>query len=74
LNTFYIDPEWPAEIVQVSHINNSGDVGNKEGNTWGNEAGFGTDRVQAHRPSLPSILLANVQYLENKLDHIRARI
>jgi len=30
--------------------------------------------VQAHRPPLPSILLANVQSLENKLDDIRVRI
>ncbi|XP_039908517.1 uncharacterized protein LOC120747010 [Simochromis diagramma] len=30
-------------------------------------------RTRAHRPPLPSILLANVQSLENKLDDIRAR-
>ncbi|KAF0029423.1 hypothetical protein F2P81_018528 [Scophthalmus maximus] len=29
---------------------------------------------QAHRPPLPSMLLANVQSLENKLDDLRARI
>ena len=31
-------------------------------------------RDKAHRPPLPSILLANVQSLENKLDELRARI
>jgi len=31
-------------------------------------------RVQAHRPPLPSILLANVQSLEKKLDFVRAGI
>ncbi|RXN08511.1 leucine-rich repeat-containing 24-like protein [Labeo rohita] len=30
-------------------------------------------RVRAHRTPLPSILLANVQSLENKLDDLRAR-
>ena len=31
-------------------------------------------RSRAHRPPLPSILLVNVQSLENKLDNLRARI
>ncbi len=31
-------------------------------------------RERAHSPPLPSILLANVQSLENKMDHLRARI
>nr|XP_008286879.1 PREDICTED: uncharacterized protein LOC103362331 [Stegastes partitus] len=31
-------------------------------------------RLQAHRPPLPSILLANIQSLDNKLDELRARI
>ncbi|RXN39336.1 leucine-rich repeat-containing 24-like protein [Labeo rohita] len=30
-------------------------------------------RARAHRTPLPSILLANVQSLENKLDDLRAR-
>lgn len=31
-------------------------------------------RTQAHHPPLPSILLSNVQSLENKLDDLRARV
>ena len=31
-------------------------------------------RRQAHRAPLPSILLANVQSLDNKVDEIRARV
>ncbi len=31
-------------------------------------------RKRAHSPPLPSILLANVQSLENKMDDLRARI
>ncbi len=30
-------------------------------------------RERAHSPPLPSILLANVQFLENKMDDLRAR-
>ncbi len=33
-----------------------------------------TDRKKAHSPPLPSILLANVQSLERKMDDLRARI
>ncbi len=31
-------------------------------------------RKRAHSPPLPSILLTNVQSLENKMDNVRARI
>ena len=41
LDTFYIDPEWPAVIVQVSHNNNSGET--KKETLWETEQGFGRD-------------------------------
>ncbi len=46
-----------------------------ERNTRGRRAGI-RDRLRkrAHSPPLPSILLANVQSLENKMDDLRARI
>ncbi len=41
----------------------------------GRRAGIGDRlRKRAHSPPLPSILLANVQSLENKMDDLRARI
>ncbi len=41
----------------------------------GNSAGIRNRlRKRAHSPPLPSILLANVQSLENKMDDLRARI
>ncbi|KAK3519757.1 hypothetical protein QTP70_003910 [Hemibagrus guttatus] len=42
---------------------------------WGKRAGIRKRlRACAHSTPLPSILLANVQLLENKLDDLRARV
>jgi hypothetical protein len=40
----------------------------------GRRSGLLVRRRRAHRPLLPSILLTNVQSLDNKVDKIRARV
>ncbi|KAI2660444.1 hypothetical protein H4Q32_008007 [Labeo rohita] len=62
-DTFKPDPSWPTEILHGSD-NNRG--------RWGTRAGV-RNRLRQQAP-LPSILLANVQSLENKLDDLRARV
>ncbi|KAI5616883.1 gastrula zinc finger protein XlCGF28.1-like [Silurus asotus] len=63
------DPCWPREILRE----------NKGRDPYrrprGKRAGVRNRlRARAHRAPLPSILLANVQSLENKLDDLRARV
>ncbi len=64
---------WPLEILRNAEENN----GHRRRNTKhrGKHAGIRNRlRKRAHSPPLPSILLANVQSLENKMDDLRARI
>ncbi len=70
------DPAWPVEILRNTEVN-KGRLNNprRRKKHCGRRAGI-RDRLRkrAHRPPLPSILLANVQSLENKMDDLRARI
>ncbi|KAK1802517.1 hypothetical protein P4O66_021800 [Electrophorus voltai] len=62
-------PRWPTEILRE----NRGRGARKR--PRGKRAGVRNRlRAQAHQAPLPSILLANVQSLDNKLDDLRARI
>ncbi len=74
-NTLSADPEWPLEILRNElnndHLNNR----RRRRKHRGRRAGIRNRlRKRAHSPPLPSILLANVQSLENKMDDLRARI
>ncbi len=75
-NTLSADPAWPLEILRNNVLNN--DHLNNRRRRWkhrGRRAGIRNRlRKRAHSPPLPSILLANVQSLENKMDDLRARI
>ncbi|KAK1783932.1 hypothetical protein P4O66_023099, partial [Electrophorus voltai] len=63
------DTRWPTEILRE---NKGRDVRKRP---RGKRAGVRNRlRARAHRAPLPSILLANVQSLDNKLDDLRARI
>ncbi|KAK1802734.1 hypothetical protein P4O66_021276, partial [Electrophorus voltai] len=63
------DPRWPTEILRE----NKGCGSRKR--PRGKRAGVRNRlRARAHRAPLPSILLTNVQSLDNKLDDLRARI
>ncbi len=70
------DPAWPLEILRNAEVN-KGHPNNprRRKKHRGRRAGI-RDRLRkrAHSPPLPSILLANVQSLENKMDDLRARI
>ncbi len=70
------DPAWPVEILRNTEVN-KGRLNNprRRKKHHGRRAGI-RDRLRknAHSPPLPSILLANVQSLENKMDDLRARI
>lgn len=71
-------PLWPSEILRGVGMDN----GCLDGHPWrrigkhrGKRAGIRNRlRKRAYSPPLPSILLANVQSLENKMDDLRARI
>ncbi len=75
-NTLSTDPAWPLEILRnnelnIDHLNNR----RRRKKHRGRRAGIRNRlRKRAHSPPLPSILLANVQSLENKMDDLRARI
>ncbi|KAK1803718.1 hypothetical protein P4O66_021122 [Electrophorus voltai] len=63
------DPRWPTEILRENKR-----CGARK-RPRGKRAGVRNRlRARAHRAPLPSILLANVQSLDNKLDDLRARI
>ncbi len=71
-DTLSPNPSWPLEILR-----NAENKGHRRRNKKhrGNSAGIRNRlRKRAHSPPLPSILLANVQSLENKMDDLRARI
>ncbi len=75
-NTLSADPAWPLEILRNNELNND-HLNNRRRRKkhCGRCAGIRNRlRKRAHSPPLPSILLANVQSLENKMDDLRARI
>ncbi len=75
-NTLSADPAWPLEILRNNVLNND-HLNNRRRRRKhrGRLAGIRNRlRKRAHSPPLPSILLANVQSLENKMDDLRARI
>ncbi len=70
--TLSTDPAWPLEILRNNdHLNNRRRRKKHRGRCAGIRNRL---RKRAHSPPLPSILLANVQSLENKMDDLRARI
>ncbi len=72
VHTLSPNPSWPLEILRNAE-NNGHRRQNKKHR--GNSAGIRNRlRKRAHSPPLPSILLPNVQSLENKMDDLRARI
>ncbi len=75
-DTLYTDPAWPLEILRSTEAD-KGRLNNtrRRKKHCGKCAGIRNRlRKRAHSPPLPSILLANVQSLENKMDDLRARI
>ncbi len=71
-DTLSPNPSWPLEILRNAE-NNGHRRRNKKHR--GKRAGICNRlRKRSHSPPLPSILLANVQSLENKMDDLRARI
>ncbi len=71
-DTLSPNPSWPLEILRNAE-NNGHRRRNKKHR--GKLAGIRNRlRKRAHSPPLLSILLANVQSLENKMDDLRARI
>ncbi len=75
-DTLSTDPAWPLEILWNTEVNKGrlNNPGRRKKHS-GRRAGIRNRlRRRAHSPPLPSILLANVQSLENKMDDLRARI
>ncbi len=75
-DTLYTDPAWPLEILRSTEAD-KGRLNNtrRRKKHRGKRAGIRNRlRKRAHSPPLPSILLANVQSLDNKMDDLRARI
>ncbi len=75
-DTLFTNPTWPLEILRNTELN-KGHLNNpsRRRKHSGRRAGIRNRlRKRAHSPPLPSILLANVQSLENKMDDLRARI
>ncbi len=77
-DTLSPNPSWPLEILQYTEENN-GHLNNHPRRRIKKHRGKRARirnrlRKRAHNPPLPSILLANVQSLENKMDDLRARI
>ncbi len=75
-DTLSAEPAWPLEILRSTELNND-HLNNRRRRRKhrGRRAGIRSRlRKRAHSPPLPSILLANVQSLENKMDDLRARI
>ncbi len=71
--TLSTNSSWPLEILQNAEENNGHRRRIKKHR--GKRAGIRNKlRKRAHSPPLPSILLADVQSLENKMDDLRARI
>ncbi len=75
-DTLSTDPAWPLEILRNNELNNDHPNNcRRRKKHRGRRAGISNRlRKRAHSPPLPSILLANVQSLENKMEDLRARI
>ncbi len=74
-DTLSTDPAWPLEILRNELNNDYLNNRTRRRKHRGRRAGIRNRlRKRAHSPPLPSILLANVQSLENKMDDLRARI
>ncbi len=72
-DTLSSNQSWPFEILRNMEMNNGHPrrrIKKRRGKRWDSQR----LRKRAHSPPLPSILLANVQSLENKMDDLRARI
>ncbi len=68
-NTLSADPAWPLEILRNNVLNND-HLNNRRRRRKHRRRRAGIRnrlRKRAHSPPLPSILLANVQSLENKI-------
>ncbi len=75
-DTLSTNPMWPLEILHNTE-ENKGHLNNprRRKKHHGKHAGIHNRlRKRAHSPPLPSILLANRQSLENKMDNLRAWI
>ncbi len=73
-DTLSFNSACPPEILQNAELNN-GKSNNSQRQQIKKRAGIRNKlRKRAHSPPLPSILLSNVQSLENKLDEFRARL
>ncbi len=75
-DTLSTNPTWPLEILRNTELN-KGHLNNPRRRRKHSRRRAGIRnrlRKRAHSPPLPSILLANVQSLENKMDDLRARI
>ncbi len=74
-DTLSTDPAWPLEILRSTEVNNDHLKNRRRRKKHrGKCAGIRNRlRKSAHSPPLPSILLANVQSLDNKMDDLRAR-
>ncbi len=77
-DTLSMNPTWPLELLRNAEENN-GHLHNPRGRRFKKHCGKSAGilnrlRNRAHSPPLPSILLTNVQSLENKMDDLRARI
>ncbi len=75
-DTLSTNPAWPLEILRNTEVNH-GHLNNprRRKKYRGKHAGIRNRlRERPQSPPLPSILLANVQCLENKMDDLRARI
>ncbi len=75
-DTLSTNPTWPLEILRNTkenkgHLNNPRRLKKHRGKCAGIRNRL---KERAHSLPLPSILLANVQSLENKMDDFRARI
>ncbi len=75
-DTLSTNPTWPLEILRNTEVN-KGHLNNprRQNKHSGKRAGIRNRLCErAHSPPLPSILLANVQSLKNKMDDFRATI
>ncbi len=71
-NTLSSNPSWPLEIFRNAEENN-GHLNNPPRQLMKKHCGKysrirNRQRIRAHSPTLPRILLVNVQSLENKMD------
>lgn len=71
---FYPDPTWPPEIT-LSQVNHGRTLLRQRRGLRGKRTGVRNRvRAWAHSTPTPSVLLANVQSVDHRLDDLRARI